>query len=71
MANVNIEESWKAILAEEFNKPYFEELVAFIKEEKLGGKIIYPPGNKIFEAFRLTPFNQVKVVILLKTSVSK
>jgi uracil-DNA glycosylase len=64
MANVNIEESWKEVLTEEFNKPYFEEIVTFIKDEKLKGKIIYPPGNKIFEAFRLTPFNQVKVVIL-------
>ena len=53
MANVNIEESWKEVLAEEFNKPYFEEIVSFIKDEKLKGKIIYPPGNKIFEAFHL------------------
>ena len=38
MANVNIEESWKEVLAEEFNKPYFEEIVSFIKDEKLKGK---------------------------------
>lgn len=64
MANVNIEESWKEILSEEFNKPYFEGIVSFLRSEKSLGKVIYPAGNKIFEAFRLTPFKKVKVVIL-------
>lgn len=64
MSNVRIEESWKNVLSEEFEKPYFEALVNFIKKEKSAGKAIYPPGSLIFNAFNSTPFEQVKVVIL-------
>jgi len=62
--DVKIEPSWKAALSNEFEKPYFDELVTFIKNEKNSGKKIYPPGNLIFKAFSLTPFDQVEVVIL-------
>lgn len=62
--NVQIEESWKAALAEEFSKPYFADLRAFLVSEKQAGKTIYPPGSQIFNAFQHTPFEQVKVVIL-------
>ncbi len=62
--NVQIEPSWGAVLAEEFEKPYFAELVRFLHEEKRAGKTIFPPGPLIFNAFNLTPFHQVKVVIL-------
>jgi uracil-DNA glycosylase len=64
MSNVRIEESWKAVLKDEFEKPYFTTLVNFIKNEKAVGKTIYPPGSLIFNAFDITPFNDVKVVIL-------
>ncbi|MCS6790927.1 MAG: uracil-DNA glycosylase [Bacteroidia bacterium] len=64
MAEVRIEPSWKALLAEEFQKPYFEALIAFLKDEKSKGKIIYPPGHQIFRAFDLCPADKVKVVIL-------
>ncbi|MCS6790236.1 MAG: uracil-DNA glycosylase [Bacteroidia bacterium] len=64
MAEVRIEPSWKALLAEEFQKPYFEALIAFLKDEKSKGKVIYPPGNQIFRAFDLCPVDKVKVVIL-------
>ncbi|MCS7153357.1 MAG: uracil-DNA glycosylase [Bacteroidia bacterium] len=64
MAEVAIEPSWKRLLEEEFNKPYFEALVAFLKDEKRKGKVIYPPGKQIFRAFELCPPDQVKVVIL-------
>jgi uracil-DNA glycosylase len=58
-----IEDSWKAILQEEFDAPYFTELKQFLREEKQ--KVtVYPPGNLIFNAFNQTPFNRVKVVIL-------
>jgi uracil-DNA glycosylase len=58
-----IEDSWKNILQEEFDAPYFTELKHFLREEKQ--KVtIYPPGNLIFNAFNQTPFNRVKVVIL-------
>ncbi|MBK7475475.1 MAG: uracil-DNA glycosylase [Haliscomenobacter sp.] len=64
MADVKIESSWKVVLEEEFNKPYFEALTAFIREEKGKNNVIYPPGSLIFNAFNQTPFDQVKVVIL-------
>lgn len=64
MAEVAIEPSWKRLLEEEFNKPYFEALVAFLKDEKRKGKVIYPPGKQIFRAFELCPPDRVKVVIL-------
>jgi uracil-DNA glycosylase len=64
MTDVKIEESWKLALKEEFEKPYFTALIDFIKQEKLAGKIIYPPGPQIFSAFDFTPINDVKVVIL-------
>lgn len=61
--NVKIEESWKEHLAAEFGKPYFEQLTAFVKNE-YGNATVYPPPKEIFRAFDLTPFDQVKVVIL-------
>ena len=62
--DVRIENSWKSALAPEFGKPYFEQLVRFLHQEKAAGKVIYPPGSQIFRAFELTPLDQVKVVIL-------
>lgn len=62
--DVKIEESWKEVLKEEFSKPYFEQIVHHLKTEKAQGKIIYPPGPFIFNAFNTTPFDKVKVVIL-------
>jgi uracil-DNA glycosylase len=62
--NVTISESWKPILEDEFNSPYFHALRLFLKEEKAKGMTIYPPGPQIFSAFEYTPFDQVKVVIL-------
>ncbi|HRP57530.1 uracil-DNA glycosylase [Agriterribacter sp.] len=62
--DVKIEPSWKAVLKDEFTKPYFEQIVHFLKTEKMAGKIIYPPGPLIFNAFEQTPFDNVKVVLL-------
>lgn len=61
---VNIENTWRTALQSEFDKPYFAELAAFLHEEKRQGKQIFPPGDKIFKAFELTPLDKVKVVIL-------
>jgi uracil-DNA glycosylase len=61
--DVKIHESWKNILAPEFESPYFAKLVAFVKDAYAHG-IVYPPGRLIFEAFNRTPFDKVKVVIL-------
>jgi uracil-DNA glycosylase len=64
MMEVSIEDSWKKELKEEFSKPYFEHIVNFLKDEKKAGKVVYPPGKLIFNAFDCTPFDKVKVVIL-------
>jgi uracil-DNA glycosylase len=62
--DVQIEESWKEVLKDEFNKTYFAEIVMHLKHEKALGKTIYPAGSNIFNAFQQTPFDKVKVVIL-------
>lgn len=62
--DVKIDESWKEVLKQEFNKPYFLQIATFLKAEKLSGKTIYPPGGLIFNAFNTTPFENVKVVLL-------
>lgn len=61
---VKIEASWKEVLKDEFKKPYFKQIVEHIKTEKLQGKIIYPPGSLLFNAFDKTPINNVQAVIL-------
>lgn len=60
---VQIHESWKSILEEEFQKPYFENLASFLKLEK-AKNIIYPPGSKIFNAFERCTCEKVEVVII-------
>ena len=62
--DVAIEESWKKILAPQFSQAYFQQLVAFLKQERAAGKTIYPAGGDLFNAFQFTPFDAVKVVIL-------
>lgn len=62
--DVKIEPSWKEILKNEFTKPYFQQIVTFLKTERMAGKTIYPPGSMIFNAFNHTPFDKVKVVLL-------
>ena len=60
---VKIEESWRNILQEEFDKEYFAKLVHFVKQEYANYRI-FPPGKLIFNAFDLCPFNKLRVVIL-------
>ena len=62
--DVRIQQEWKEALEEEIKKDYFKNLVEYLHKEKESGKVIYPPGSLIFNAFKLTPFNNVKVVIL-------
>ncbi len=62
--DVKIEDSWKKVLQEEFAKEYFIKLVDTLHREKAESKKIYPPGPLIFNAFQLTPFDKVKVVII-------
>ena len=61
--SVKIEESWKAVLGDEFEKEYFLRLIDFVKTE-YATTVCYPPGSLIFNAFQATPWNKVKVVIL-------
>ncbi|MFC0878195.1 uracil-DNA glycosylase [Saccharicrinis sp. FJH2] len=61
--DVKIEDSWKEVLEPEFEKEYFQSLVNFVKNEYKTQKV-YPPGNLIFNAFNLCPFNKTKVVII-------
>ena len=59
----DIESSWYEVLKQEFEEPYFYEIKSFLIQEKRQ-YIVYPPSQLIFNAFNLTPFNKVKVVIL-------
>ncbi len=61
--NVKIEQSWKNVLLEEFEKPYFKVLTDFVRKEYLSGRC-FPPGQQIFAAFDHCPFSDLKVVIL-------
>jgi len=61
--NIQIEESWKARLNTEFDKPYFAQLTEAVRQEYRQGTC-YPPGKFIFNAFNLCPFDKVKVVII-------
>lgn len=62
--DVKIEESWKSVLADEFDKDYFIKLTDFVRGEYLAGKKIYPAAKNIFNAFNLCPFDSVRVVII-------
>ena len=61
--DVKINPTWKNALSTEFDKPYFEKLIAFVSSEYKSGKC-YPPGSQIFAAFDECPFDKVKVVII-------
>lgn len=63
MKKPEIEENWYSFLKNEFEAPYFADIKAFLIQEKRQ-YIVYPPSKLIFNAFNLTPFNDVKVVIL-------
>ena len=61
--DVRIEESWKAQLGAEFEKPYFAQLTTAVRQEYTQ-TTCYPPARLIFNAFNLCPFDKVKVVII-------
>lgn len=62
--SIQLDESWKAVLADEFEQPYMRQLRAFLMSEKQAGQTIYPPGPEIFAALDATPFEQTRVVII-------
>lgn len=63
MRDVRIAEDWKAILCEEFSKPYFDNLVDFVKQEYASTEV-FPAGGNIFRAFDKCPLDKLKVVII-------
>lgn len=64
LASVKLEDGWKAVLGDEFSKPYMAKLRQFIVSRYQGGHTIYPKKDHYFEALNLTPFAKVKAVIL-------
>lgn len=63
-SKIVLEASWKEVLMDEFQKPYFTELRSRLMADKKEGKVIYPPGKLIFRAFDAVPFHKVKAVII-------
>jgi uracil-DNA glycosylase len=61
---IQLDESWKTALADEFTAPYMRDLRSFLEREYASGKVIYPAGREYFQALNLTPLPKVKVVIL-------
>ncbi len=61
---IDLEPSWMLVLQDEFDKEYMVKLKAFLQNEREAGYKIYPKGGDIFNAFKKTPFDQLKVVIL-------
>lgn len=61
---MKLERSWYEILKEEIKEPYIQGLKDFLAREKAEKRIVYPPEDNIFNAFRHTPFAQVKVVLM-------
>lgn len=60
---VKINEEWATVLNDEFNKPYFADLISYVKSE-YKSNTCYPPGTLIFSAFDHCPISQIKVVII-------
>lgn len=56
--------SWLEVLSDELEKPYMQELRAFLVSEVAAGRRFYPPADRVFNALALTPFDEVRVVIL-------
>lgn len=64
MTAIKLEQSWLDRIGGEFDRPYMENLRAFLRAEKEAGRVVYPKGPEIFNAMNTTPFDAVKVVII-------
>lgn len=62
MMKINL--NWHDVIGDEKEKPYFQQIIQFVTAQRESGKMIYPPAQDVFNAFRFTPFNDIKVVIL-------
>ena len=56
--------TWKDVIGNEKTQPYFQHILAQVHQARAAGKVVYPPQADIFNAFKLTEFEQVKVVLL-------
>ncbi len=56
--------TWHDVIGAEKQQDYFQQTLAFVEQQRQAGKVIFPPAKDVFNAFRFTEFNQVKVVIL-------
>lgn len=56
--------TWDDVIGDEQQQPYFQQTLAYVAEQRVAGKAIFPAENAVFNAFNATPFDQVKVVIL-------
>ncbi|QPG06258.1 uracil-DNA glycosylase [Salinimonas marina] len=56
--------NWHDVLGEEKQKPYFQTLMEKVEQERAAGKTIYPPREDVFNALKVTPLDNIKVVIL-------
>lgn len=63
-SSIQLDPTWLEYLGSEFEQPYMQSLKTFLKSEKAAGKVIYPPGPDIFNAFNTTPLPKVRVVLL-------
>lgn len=63
-SDLQIDPSWKAVLEDEIGQRYFDDIWTAIDLSVAAGRQVYPPQNQIFAALNLTPFDQVRVVIL-------
>lgn len=64
ISSIQLDNWWKSLLSNEFIQPYFSHIKEFLLQEKQLWHIVYPKWSNIFNAFNLTPFDKVKVVIL-------
>ncbi|HEY7314452.1 MAG TPA: uracil-DNA glycosylase, partial [Gemmataceae bacterium] len=61
--HVRLPTDWKTVLADELKKPYFEKLQEFVDAER-AAHTVFPPEDDVFNAFKLTPYERVKVLLL-------
>lgn len=64
MTSFELGPSWQRVLKEELQKPYITSLEAFVERERFSGVAVFPPRELVFNAFRTTPYESVKVVLM-------
>lgn len=57
-------QTWQEIIRQQQSQPYFQQINVFVEQQRRDGKVVYPPENQVFSAFDMTPFEDVRVVIL-------